>query len=329
MAGDIDTIERRNSFRRAGTSCSHARYVQQRFISEVAFRKSNNGNDKTGATEDPGRKKYPADHQGDEYGRGGALKTRAGSGAGRPALCLDDARDDDQFSQSRRRHGPASAVRAPRNIGFLIITADRGLAGSYNSAMLRRASELLRDLDKDRVKLYIAGRKGIQFFRRRGFNVVEEFTVNNTGISFAEARDITRIVRTAFETEQIDQLFLLYTRFYTAMTQRPVDVQLLPIQTPEEEEKPASQEVEDYLFEPSADELLRALLPRYLEGQVYQALLESLASEHGSRYTAMSSATDNAGKMIQTLTLQLNRARQAGITREISEIVGGAEALKG
>jgi F-type H+-transporting ATPase subunit gamma len=227
---------------------------------------------------------------------------------------------------------PLLDVRTPRNIGFLIVTSDRGLAGSYNSAILRRATELLREYDKNRIKLYVAGRKGVQFFRRRGFNVVQEFTLPNTGVTFAEASDITRIVRTAFETEEIDQLYLLYTRFYTAITQKPVDVQLLPIQTPDDDDASADNnqgENDDYIFEPAADQLLQALLPRYVQGQVYQALLESTASEHGARMTAMSSATDNAGKMIQTLTLQLNRARQAGITREISEIVGGAEALKG
>ena len=225
---------------------------------------------------------------------------------------------------------PLLSVRTPRNVGFLIVTSDRGLAGSYNSAMLRRVAEMLREYNKDNIKLYCVGKKGIQFFRRRGYNVVEEFTLPNTGISYTESKDITRIVRTAFETEQIDQLFLLYTRFYTAITQKPVDVQLLPIQTPETEKSADHKSVEDdYIFEPAADELLAGLLPRYIEGQVYQALLESTASEHGSRMTAMSSATDNAGKMISTLTLQLNRARQAGITREISEIVGGAEALKG
>lgn len=224
---------------------------------------------------------------------------------------------------------PLLAVRPTRSVGFLIVTSDRGLAGSYNSGVLRRASEMLRDYDPERVRLYLVGRKGIQFFRRRGFNVAQEFTINTTGVTFAEARDITRAVRTAFETEQIDQLFLVYTRFLSAMTQRPTDIQLLPIAQPQAEApQEAHGEAEDYLFEPSADTLLHALLPRYVEGQVYQALLESVASEHGARMTAMSSATDNAGKMITTLTLALNRARQAGITREISEIVGGAEALK-
>ena len=223
---------------------------------------------------------------------------------------------------------PLLEVRTPRNIGFLVITADRGLAGSYNSAMLRKAAEMLREYDKERVKIYAVGRKGIQFFQRRGYNVVFEAHINNTGVTLSEARDITRAVRTAFETEEIDQLILLYTRFYTAITQKPTDALLLPIQTPEAEEPHGGQQ-DDYIFEPAADVLLQALLPRYLEGQIYQALLESNASEHGARMSSMTSATDNAGKMITTLTQQLNRARQAGITREISEIVGGAEALKG
>jgi len=224
---------------------------------------------------------------------------------------------------------PLLATRPPQNIGFLIVTSDRGLAGSYNSAILRKATEMLKDYDKSRVKLYLAGRKGIQFFRRRGFNIVEEFTLNSTGVTFEEAKKITRAVWTEFETEKIDRLVLVYTNFRSAISQKPTDVQLLPIQPPTVENAPAPEVEDEYIFEPAADVLLGALLPRYVEGQVYQALLESVASEHGARMTAMSSATDNAAKMIGTLTLFINRARQAGITREISEIVGGAEALKG
>ena len=224
---------------------------------------------------------------------------------------------------------PLLGVRAPRNIGFLIVTSDRGLAGSYNSGLLRRVVELLKGYDKERVRLYVAGRKGIAFLKRRGYNVVEEFAFANTGVTYADARNITRIIREDFENGEIDQLFMVYNRFLSAISQKPTDVQLLPIQTPETDDTAPSGETEDYIFEPSAEVLLRALLSRYLEGQTYQALLEATASEHGARMTAMSSATDNAGKMITGLTLQLNRARQAGITREISEIVGGAEALKG
>jgi len=223
---------------------------------------------------------------------------------------------------------PLLAVRPVKVTGFLIISADRGLAGSYNSAILRRALEMLKHYDKEQVRLYVAGKKGISFFKRRGYNVVEEFPLGNAGVSFADARNITRTVRDAFEAGAIDQLYLVYTRFYTAITQKPTDLMLLPIQQPEAVDTGVGP-ADDYIFVPSADELLRSLLPRYVEGQVYQAFLESIASEHGSRMTAMSSATDNAGKMITSLTLQLNRARQAGITREISEIVGGAEALKG
>lgn len=224
---------------------------------------------------------------------------------------------------------PLLEVRTPRNIGFLIVTSDRGLAGSYNSSLLRRVVELLKGYDKERVRLYVAGRKGIAFLKRRGYNVVQEFAFANTGVTYTDARDITRVIREDFENGQIDQLFMVYNRFLSPISQKPTDVQLLPIQTPETDETAANEETEDYIFEPSADVLLRSLLSRYLEGQTYQALLEATASEHGARMTAMSSATDNAGKMITTLTLQLNRARQAGITREISEIVGGAEALKG
>ncbi len=226
---------------------------------------------------------------------------------------------------------PLLAVRPVKHTGFLIITADRGLAGSYNSAILRKTLEMLKEYDKEHVRLYCAGRKGVQFFKRRGYNVVAEFELGNTGVSFSESRDITKVVRDAFESGTIDELYLLYTQFFTAITQKPSDVLLLPIQQPAQEDGTVSAGAgnDDYIFVPSADELLKSLLPRYVEGQVYQAFLESNASEHGARMTAMSSATDNAGKMITTLTLQLNRARQAGITREISEIVGGAEALKG
>lgn len=220
-------------------------------------------------------------------------------------------------------------ARAPRNIGFLIVTSDRGLAGSYNSGLLRRVTELLKGYDKERVKLYVAGRKGVAFLKRRGYNVVQEFYFPNTGVTYADARDITRKLRADYESGEIDQLFIVYNRFLSAISQKPTDVQLLPIEPPDTDDTAPTGETEDYIFEPSADVLLRALMSRYLEGQTYQALLEATASEHGARMTAMNSATDNAGKMITTLTLQLNRARQAGITREISEIVGGAEALKG
>jgi F-type H+-transporting ATPase subunit gamma len=221
---------------------------------------------------------------------------------------------------------PLLEKREVQNTGVILITADRGLAGSYNSSIIRRASEFLKEFDNQRLKMYIVGKKGNLFFRRRGFNVVETLSVNANAVAFSEAVEITRVIRTAFENGDIDELYIVYTKFLTAMTQQPKVIKLLPIETPDTDDSgPAA----DYIFEPEPAKLLGELLPRYLVNQIYQALLESIASEHGSRMTSMSSATDNAGKMISSLTLSLNRARQAGITKEISEIVGGAEALRG
>lgn len=227
---------------------------------------------------------------------------------------------------------PLLEKREVQNTGVLIVTADRGLAGSYTAQIIRRATELLREFDATRLKLYVIGRRGNVFFRRRNYNVVESLSVDTNAVSFGEAAAITRLVRQAFENGDIDELFIVYTKFQSAISQRPMVMKLLPIETPEVEEGAATAAggaQADYLFEPAPDALLGQLLPRYLMTQVYQALLESVASEHGARMTSMSSATDNAGKMIATLTLSLNRARQAGITKELAEIVGGAEALKG
>lgn len=223
---------------------------------------------------------------------------------------------------------PLLEKREVQNTGLLIVTSDRGLAGSYNSAIMRKAVETARQYDPERLKLYVVGKKGQAFFKNRGYNVVEALTINSNGVSFSEASAITRTIRSAFEHGDIDELVLVYTKFLTAITQQQVVQKLLPIETPPATDPTGSQTL-DYIFEPEPTELMSELLPRYLMTQVYQSMLESLASEHGSRMTSMSSATDNAGKMISTLTLSLNRARQAGITKEISEIVGGAEALKG
>jgi F-type H+-transporting ATPase subunit gamma len=223
---------------------------------------------------------------------------------------------------------PLLEKREVQNTGVLIFTSDRGLAGSYNSQAIRKAVEVCSQFDKERLKLYVVGRKGNTYFKRRGYNVVESISVNSNAISFSDAVNITRITRTAFEKGDIDELYIVYTRFITAITQQTMDEKILPIEYQEEDGAPTGMEM-DFIFEPSAPKLVNELLPRYFITRIFQALQESIASEHGSRMTSMSSATDNAGKMISTLTLNLNRARQAAITKEISEIVGGAEALKG
>jgi len=215
---------------------------------------------------------------------------------------------------------------SPANIGVILVTGDRGLCGAYNSSVIRKAMELARPYGTDRVRMVCIGKKGAVFFRRRGYNIVAENPVPATGISFADAQTLSRAAREMFERGEIDALYVIYTQFISALSQRPQTLQILPLEPVES--AAATEMTANYIFEPDPAEILSSLLPRYLDTLVYQAVVESVASEHGARMTSMSSATDNAGKMISGLTLSLNRARQATITKEIAEIVGGAEALK-
>ncbi|MCC6442055.1 MAG: ATP synthase F1 subunit gamma [Armatimonadetes bacterium] len=223
---------------------------------------------------------------------------------------------------------PLLEVREPHNIGVLLMSADRGLCGSYNTNLIRKTSEVIRPWPKESVKLVIVGRKGLQFFRRQGLDIVESYPLPATEANFAEVQRIGSVVQELFTSGQVDELYLVYSQFVSTIVQRPVAVQLLPIVPP----KPAEGEVfqiEEYIYEPKAEALFGRLLPRYINTQIYRAMTEAIASEHGARMTSMSSATDNAAEMIGTLTLSMNRARQAAITKEISEIVGGANALQG
>jgi F-type H+-transporting ATPase subunit gamma len=223
---------------------------------------------------------------------------------------------------------PLLEAREPVRIGVLAVTADRGLCGSYATNILKKSLETLTGYAPDQTRVLVVGRKGHNFFRRRPYPVVGEFDMNMTGASFADAQAIGRQVREMYISGEVDVVYLVYTRFLSALTQRPTVLQLLPLTTDLETDVAEDGGSDDYIFEPNAQDILGRLLPRYVDILIYQALLEAVASEHGSRMTAMSSATDNAGKMISTLTLSLNRARQANITKEIAEIVGGAEALK-
>lgn len=221
---------------------------------------------------------------------------------------------------------PLLAKRPIQKVALVLITAERGLAGSYNTSLIRKAGDWLKAAEHP-VDLVAVGRKGSVFFSKRGFNVVEQFTVPTAGAGLEDAVKVTRKIREMYESGEVDAVFVCYSRFYSPIRQVPEIVQVLPIEPPQEEATTTPGKVE-YDFEPSPEELLSLLLPKYLLTVVHQAMLESSASEHGARMTAMTSATDNAGKMIGDLTLSANRARQAGITKEILEIVGGAEALK-
>jgi F-type H+-transporting ATPase subunit gamma len=211
-------------------------------------------------------------------------------------------------------------------VAYVVVTADRGLAGSFNVNVIRRASTSMK-VDPRPLKLVAIGRKGRDFFKKRGVDPVLEFTGFGEEPSFALVRQMVGEIVNMYLAGQVDEVRLIYTEFINPVSQRPVEVQLLPVQAPEggTEDEPNM----DYIYVPSSEEVLNTLVPRFAETVFYQAILESKASEHGARMTAMGSATDNAKEMIEKLTLAYNRARQAAITREISEIVGGAAALGG
>ncbi|MBS1704918.1 MAG: ATP synthase F1 subunit gamma [Armatimonadetes bacterium] len=222
---------------------------------------------------------------------------------------------------------PLLERREVKKYAVILVTAERGLAGSYNTNLIRRASDFLKEKVGEAVMVAV-GKKGFQFFNRRGVNVIHQVTIPTSGANLDNAVEVTRVATRLFTSGEVDAVYLIYAKFYSAIRQVPQVVQLLPIEPPESEGS-ASGPSKEYKFEPDPTELLGILLPKYLLTLTHQALLESTASEFGSRMTAMTSATDNAGAMISQLTLVANRARQAGITKEILEVVGGAEALKG
>ncbi len=218
---------------------------------------------------------------------------------------------------------PLLEVREPNNICYVLITADRGLCGGYNANILRLNAGLLHNRPGSVVAI---GRKGRDFFRRRGVDIKTEFVGLGEDIPFGVAKEIGQTVVDYYVKGIFDEVHLVFTEFKSAMTQKPTTMKLLPIEPPPPVEGEKSLQI-DYIYEPDPEQLLAELLPKYIETTIYRALLEAKASEHGARMTAMGSATDNAAEMIDKLTLSLNRARQAAITKEISEIVGGANAL--
>lgn len=215
-----------------------------------------------------------------------------------------------------------------RKIGYVVVTADRGLCGAYNTNIIKIADQSIQEDDRNLETGIIAvGRKARDFYRKRG-GVDAEFVNLGDKVSYADAREVAQYVMNAYENGELDEVYLVYARFVNALRQIPTVTQLLPLETPEEDSSSESTRVIDYLYEPSAEEILLTLLPKYVGSQIYHAMLEGKASEHGARMTAMGNATENAGEIIDNLELAMNKARQAAITDEILDIVGGAEALK-
>lgn len=220
---------------------------------------------------------------------------------------------------------PLLEVRPEQKIAVIVIGAERGMAGSYNTNLMRLTTELLKGRDPDSAKLIVYGRKAYTFLKRLPFEIVMFRDMPTSEVRFADVRAAAAKVRELFSTREVDAVYVVYAKFINAAVQRPTSLKLLPIQPPAVEEGTASVE---YIFEPDAAHLFGRLLPKYVDTQVFRAVLEGAASEHGARMTAMTAATGNAGEMIDSLTLSYNKARQAAITKELTEIVGGVEALK-
>ncbi len=227
-----------------------------------------------------------------------------------------------------RSGSPLLVGREGNRVAILSVTADRGLAGGFNAQVLRRTTEFRRERDAEEFAQVASGRKAVAFFRFRRIDPVEVYTGFSDSPTYEKAREIGRTLMRLFEDEQADEVYLIYNRFESALTQRPVVTRLLPA-APEDGEDEGEQGASGSFMEyiPDPETILNELVPRYVETMVWQALLESAAGEHGARMTAMKNATDNANDLAKDLTLQMNKARQAQITREISEIAAGAEAL--
>jgi F-type H+-transporting ATPase subunit gamma len=218
---------------------------------------------------------------------------------------------------------PMLQSREIKKTGYLVITSDRGLAGGYNANLLRKVSQTIRSKHSstDEYVLFVIGRKGRDFFRKRNMPIVEEVTGIPDSPRFSDIRDVARAAVDKFEAAEYDELYLVYNQFINAMSQTPVENKLLPLA-----EVSTDTKLTNYEYEPSPEGVLEVLLPKYAETLIYSAVLEAKASEFGARMTAMGNATKNASEMISKLTLVYNRARQAAITQEISEIVAGASA---
>lgn len=220
---------------------------------------------------------------------------------------------------------PLLEVRDVKKVELIVVTSDRGMCGGFNTNIIRLAENFIRNnKDKFDIGLNLVGRKAKDYFKRRDLNIRQDRTLPPGRPNYKLAADIGQDVAENYVNGQFDEVYLVYSEFKSAMSQRPVVTRLLPIEPVDAGEFPG-----EYIYEPSEEAILSQLLPKHIEVQIFRAILESAASEHGARMTAMDSATKNAKEMIAGLTLKYNRARQAAITKELMEIIGGAEALKG
>lgn len=214
---------------------------------------------------------------------------------------------------------------------IIVVTSDRGLCGGYNSNLIKLAKQIIKDkyaaqYAKGNVQVLPIGKKGYEHFTKNGFKVVDKYWDIFSGLSFEKVQTAAQYAMTAFANKEIDAVELVYSEFKNAATQRFVSEQFLPVQ---KVAKVAGQKNADFIFEPSKDVLIAELMPKILNTQLFKATLDGNASEHGARMTAMDKASDNANELLKALKISYNRARQAAITTELTEIVSGAAALNG
>lgn len=228
---------------------------------------------------------------------------------------------------------PYTMQRVPEKVLLVVLTSNRGLCGAFNSNIIKTAVTRMNEQWPDQaasgnLKLITIGRKGTEYFRKRGYNVVDSYDQVFDNLTWENVSAIAEDLMKEFTLHTYDRIEIIYNQFKNAAVQMIKVEQLLPVEPPKADAAAVKTQV-DYIFEPSKEEIVTELIPKSLKIQFYKALLDSFASEHGARMTAMHQATDNASELLKQLSLTYNKARQAAITNEILEIVGGAEALKG
>ncbi|GKX30601.1 ATP synthase gamma chain [Vallitalea longa] len=228
------------------------------------------------------------------------------------------------LERSNSVNHPFLTKREVKNKGYIVITSNKGLAGGYNSNI---AKLVMKDCNKENAKIVAVGRKGAENFKRNGYEIIKQYNDVIEQPIYKDAVLLGEKLLTMYKEGIIDEVYVAYTSFISALTQEPKLLKILPVNT-EEFEKTGEKSSDMMTYEPSPEEVLEQVIPKYINSIIFGALRESVASEHGARMTAMDSATNNADEMIEDLSLEYNRARQASITQELSEIVGGAEAIK-
>ena len=228
-------------------------------------------------------------------------------------------------------------AREKKNTLYIIVAADRGLCGGYNSNVLKKAVKIIESNDTN-AKLVTIGKQGLKFFKNSPHEIIKSVTQISEKPSFSDAKAISNLALKMYDEERVDEIIFVYTRMITSLNLEPTELTLLPVSVDIEEEKETKKNIKEnkkeremrdlVTYEPSAEVVLDFIIPKYIESVIYGGLIESSASEQSARRIAMESATDNADEMIEELTLTYNQARQSAITQEITEIAGGAEALK-